>query len=198
MDDARDKPYLTPSEVAEFLMVAPVTVRAWAHKGLLAAQTTPGGHRRFLRADIERFANERQLLASTARKRGPARVLIVDDNDLLARFLTELLGMHGAQTETAADGFEAGVKLHRFSPDIMLLDLMMPGLDGFAVCRQVKGEAETRGIRVVAMTGFHTPEHVERVVAAGAECCLPKPLNELNLLEILGLSAPAAVAAAGK
>ncbi len=198
MDDFREKPYLTPSEVAEFLMVAPVTVRAWAHKGLIAAQTTPGGHRRFLRVDIERFASERQLLASPKRRSGPTRILIVDDNDLLVRFLTEMLGLHGAQTASAADGFEAGVKLHRFNPDIVLLDLMMPGLDGFAVCRQVKGEAETRATRVIAMTGFHTPEHVERIVAAGAECCLPKPLDEANLLEILGLSLPAAVAAVGK
>lgn len=188
MTDDNSKQYLTPAEVAVLLRVAPVTVRAWAHKGLLQAQLTPGGHRRFLHADVERFAAERGLTLGSGTGGGKPRVLIVDDNTLLVGYLAELLGMQGAATESAHDGFDAGLKVLRFRPDVVLLDLMMPGIDGFAVCRQIKSEPATRAIRVIAMTGYHTPEHVAGIRAAGAECCLAKPLDDQRLLDLIGLA----------
>lgn len=195
MSDESTKAYLTPSEVAEMLRVAPVTVRAWAQRGVLEAELTPGGHRRFLMHEVERFAQARGLrLGGPAATPAQMRVLIVDDNSFLVSYLGELLGLHGALTASACDGFEAGLKLLRFRPDVVLLDLMMPGLDGFAVCRQIKSDPATQNLRVVAVTGFHTPEHAARILEAGAECCLAKPFDEPQLLELLGLTQLAASA----
>ncbi len=182
-----ERGYLTPNEVAALLMVAPVTVRSWAQRGQLPFHTTPGGHRRFLRRDVERFAAEKGLAPLAT---GPVditpRVLVVDDDPQLTNYLTELLELHGAVTAAAHDGFEAGRLVPTFRPDVVLLDLLMPGIDGFAVCRQLRAEGGC-DVRVVAMTGHYTPEHAERIVAAGAEACLEKPLDRSRLMRAIGL-----------
>ncbi len=193
-----EKPYLTPTEAAALLMVAPVTLRAWAAKGLLRAQTTAGGHRRFLRRDLERFARDRGLhLSDRIPESNEMRVLIVDDDRLFADFLVDFLAGRGAQAVAVYDGFAAGRRVESFAPDVVLLDLMMPGMNGVEVCRQLKGEKTTRHIRVVAMTGYPDGPEKDGVLAAGAEICLAKPLDYDRLLQTLGVSAAAPVAAAG-
>lgn len=178
-----NKPYLTPSETAKLLMVSPITVRAWAQKGLLPSETTPGGHRRFLRESVEQFANQSKALPP----RNDLRILIVDDDKQVAGFLLEWLS--GIEepfiVDIAANGFEAGRKVHIFEPDIILLDLMMPELDGFAVCRQIKADPDTSDIRVIAMTGHPSPENERSILEAGAEICLAKPLDTKLLLGLL-------------
>lgn len=176
------KTYLTPNEAADLLMVAPATLRVWSSKGLIKAQTTAGGHRRFAREEVERIRRERAGMGNER------RILIVDDEAPITRYLSALLGgIEGVVTEIAHDGFSAGRLVHAFHPDTLLLDLMMPGLDGFEVCRQVKADPATRDILIVAMTGYATPENTQRVLAAGAASCLEKPLDEASLLSALRL-----------
>jgi len=185
-EEAHNKPYLTPNEVAQWMMVSPVTVRGWAQKGLLQAEVTPGGHRRFRRDEVERFARQ----WNPAGNKGPLRVLIVDDDRAVVGFLKELLddGSQRVQVETAHDGFEAGRKLHTFLPDVVLLDLMMPGIKGTEVCRQIKAMPGHADVRVIVMSGYLSPENEAELQAAGAECCLPKPLDSARLLALLGLA----------
>ena len=178
-----NKPYLTPSEAAKLLMVSPITVRAWAQKGLLPSETTPGGHRRFLRESVEQFSNQ----CKTPPQRNDLRVLVVDDDKQVAGFLVEwLTGLNEPFiVSSATDGFEAGRKVHTFEPDIILLDLMMPELDGFAVCHQIKAAPDTSDIRVIAMTGHPSSENEQRILEAGAESCISKPLDTKLLLGLL-------------
>ncbi len=189
-DGKKGKSYLTPNDVARLLMVSPVTVRQWAQKGSLSALTTPGGHRRFLRHDVERFARERGV-ALQPPEGDALRILIVDDDRQLAGYLVELFANQDepVSTQTAHDGFEAGAKVQTFRPHIMLLDLMMPELDGFGVCRQMQQDPNTKAVRIIAMTGYYTAGNVQRILAAGAEACLPKPLPNDDLLEAIGFSA---------
>lgn len=185
-----EKNYMTPYEVAELLMVAPVTVRAWAQKGLLRSLSTPGGHRRFRLEDVERFARENGV-SLDARSPRELRVLIVDDDRQFVGYLDELLAERRERVLTAVahDGFEAGSKVHTFKPDVVLLDLMMPDLDGFKVCRQIKQESATSAIRVIAITGYPTPGNIRRSLDEGAAACLGKPVDTLELLKAIGLSA---------
>lgn len=193
------KLHLTSTEVANLLMVAPVTVRSWAQKGLLRARTTPGGHRRYLRRDVERFAALHRLSVYTTTLSDIAtRVLIVDDDHAFANYLAALLDAHGAVTEVTLNGFAAGRALLVFQPDFVLLDLRMPGLDGFGVCAAIKGDPTTRDVRVIALTGDASRGTRERIRLAGAERCLTKPVVESALLEALGLpSAPVDAPAIG-
>lgn len=178
---------MTPNEVAELLMVSPVTVRQWAQKGRLEAMTTPGGHRRFSYEAIERFAAENNLTLHHREGDG-LRILIVDDDVSLASFLQELLIQRNTtvQVAVAHDGFSAGRMLESFSPEIVLLDLMMPQMDGFEVCRMIKqgGHSSTR---VIAMSGFCSPENQQRILGEGAECCLKKPFSTSVLMTALGI-----------
>lgn len=184
MSNNDNKSYLTPSEAAKLLMVSPITVRAWAQKGLLPSETTLGGHRRFLRETVEQFAKQSKAVTP----RSPLRVLIVEDDKQVAGFLVEwLIGleMPVITVGTAVNGFEAGRKVHSFEPDIILLDLMMPELDGFEVCAQIKADPNTRNIRVIAMTGHLSLENEQRILEAGAEICIAKPLDTKLLLRLL-------------
>ena len=182
------KDYFTPNEVAQLFLVSPVTVRQWAQKGLLRAALTAGGHRRFLRQDLVSFAQERGLTLNWL-VRGKTRILIVDDDALLTPFLYEFLeGRPGIEAvDVAANGFEAGRKVHSFRPNLMLLDLMMPGMDGFTVCGNLKADPSTRNIRVLAMTGYPSAENIDLILRAGAEVCLEKPVDTDRLLDLLRL-----------
>lgn len=183
--------YLTPHEAATRLMVSPVTLRHWALAGKLAFATTPGGHRRFAEDEVERFAAQHQQTA-TAAVGGVHRILVVDDNVQLVDCIVELLQRQSESVamEIAYDGFEAGQKLLAFQPHTVLLDLMMPGLNGFEVCRKIKESPETQGIRVVMMTGYHTPENMSQALGVGADACLPKPLDKTQLLNAIVLGEP--------
>ena len=191
MRKTRQKTHLTPNEVAELLMVNPVTVRQWAARGLLRSLTTPGGHRRFLLSDVEEFARSRGATPVPRKSGRPDRVLVVDDDPQICRSIADLIRRHAPQVETeiARDGFEAGVKVESFRPHALVLDLMMPGMDGFEVCRRLRERPTLNHIRIVAITGFPSAENVERVLAAGADACLPKPIDSDRLVAELGLAA---------
>ncbi len=189
MRKTRQKNHLTPNEVAELLMVNPVTVRQWAARGLLRSLTTPGGHRRFLLSDVEEFARSRGATPAARHSGRPDRVLVVDHDPHVGRTITETirrLAPH-VETEVARDGFDAGVKVESFRPHALVLDLMMPGMDGFAVCRRLRERPTLNHIRIVAITGLASAENVERALAAGADACLPKPLDSDRLITELGL-----------
>jgi excisionase family DNA binding protein len=189
MKKSKQKTHLTPNEVAELLMVNPVTVRQWAARGLLRSLTTPGGHRRFLLSDVEEFARSRGATPAARRSGRPDRVLIVDDDLNLSRLIQGLIQQRDANvaTEIANDGFEAGVKVEAFRPHALVLDLMMPGIDGFEVCRRLRARPTLNHIRIVTVTGFASRENVDRILAAGADACLEKPLDSERLLAELGL-----------
>ena len=185
--DKRSKSYLTPQEAAELLMVSPVTVRQWAHKGLLDSSSTPGGHRRFARSEIERFAREHGTVLQPSMHDG-LKILIVDDDEQTVSFLTELLTgtPQDILVQAAHDGFDAGRLVQSFHPHVMVLDLKMPGLDGIEVCRRLKADPSTKAIRVVGMTGYPSDENIREFEQAGVELCLKKPFDRAQLLQAIG------------
>lgn len=182
------KDYLKPKEVAAMLQVEPGTVRVWAQNGSLHATTTPGGHRRFSLQDVERFAREHGITLAS-RPGDELRVLIVDDDKRVARTLHKVLhfSVPDAEVEIAFDGFSAGQMVEKFSPHVIILDLFMPGVDGFQLCRTLKENPATAGIRIIAITGDPAPESVRRILRLGAEACLAKPVPKDQLLSALGV-----------
>jgi|GEM_PF-232279 len=180
--------FLTPIEVADRLLVAPVTVRLWASKGLLPAVTTLGGHRRFRTQDVEAFVARHQR---NTKRNGdsPARVLIIDDDAQFARSLKAILTTHapGVCVDIADNGFAAGAMCESMRPDVVTLDLMMPDMDGFEVCGLLRRMFGRQKPRIVALTAFASRENVKRVLDAGADCCLDKSSSMEELLKELGV-----------
>ena len=172
---------LSPKDVANQLGVSPVTVRVWAQENKLPFVTTPGGHRRFKQEQVDEFARQHGGRKSTS-----LSVLIVDDDKQHAELLSEFFKYMAldASTYIAHDGFEAGQLINQINPDCVLLDLMMPGIDGFSVCQRIKDNPTTANIRVIAMTGYTDPENVQRILQAGAEQCLKKPITHEVINEI--------------
>src|SRR6266566_4718412 len=120
----------------------------------------------------------------------PAGVLVVDDEPQVVEMLFEFLTHHprGFKIETASDGYEALIKLGSLRPALLILDVMMPKLDGIEVCRHLKRNPETQAIRILGVTGY--PAAAPELLAAGADAVLTKPLAldevESHLTQFLG------------
>jgi CheY-like chemotaxis protein len=113
---------------------------------------------------------------------GRPKILIADDNpqnvELLEAYLTEL----DCDVQTACDGEQTLQRVQADPPDLVLLDIMMPKISGFEVCRQLKGDDATRDIQILIITALNQPGDIERAVQAGADDFLIKPVNKLELL----------------
>lgn len=191
----RRRQFLTPNQVADRLLVAPVTVRMWASRGLLRSVSTPGGHRRFRIEDVEKFIAARQAL-QTPTLGPPTRLLIIDDDAQFARYLSGLITMHApaVSVEIALDGFSAGIKCEAMRPEVVTLDLQMPEMDGFAVCRLLQEMFGKHKPRIVALSGFLSPASIKRIRKAGADACVAKTTAPEVLLQELGFEALGATA----
>ena len=119
---------------------------------------------------------------STAPTPSPARVLIADDNPQGAELLEAYLAETGYETRIAADGEETLRQVRDWKPDLILLDIMMPKISGFEVCKRLRADPATRDIAVLMITALDQPSDVERAVDAGTDDFLRKPINKSELL----------------
>jgi len=113
----------------------------------------------------------------------PSRVLVVDDNLQNLELLVEYLQTIGdVETLTATDGLEALECVQQSRPDLILLDIMMPRMSGFEVCRKLKSDPETRDIPIIMVTALNELGDIERGVECGTDDFLSKPVNRLELI----------------
>lgn len=119
------------------------------------------------------------------RTRSPKRVLIVEDNLDSVHSLALLVQEMGHHVDYAINGYAALALAKRMRPDFVLLDLGLPGLDGFDVCRRIKGDPILQSVRVIAITGYRQEEYRVRSKAAGCELHLVKPVDPKVFEQIL-------------
>lgn len=168
---------LSTGDVAARAGVTRTTVLHWIKSGKLrAALTTAGGHYRIAESDLARFLADRhgpeQPVASKV-------ILVVDDEPAILEIVRRALQPEfpGWRIETASDGVDAGMKLLRFAPTLLVLDLMLPGIDGFEVCRLVRSDPQLRNMAILCITGYRHPGVYDQAIEAGADECLFKPLD---------------------
>ncbi|MCK4547168.1 MAG: response regulator [Candidatus Eisenbacteria sp.] len=111
-----------------------------------------------------------------------SRILIVDDEFPTARVLAFFLTRSGYECRIAADGVEALEKVEEEKPDLLILDLQMPRMDGAETCRRLRTHEDFRDIYIIVVTGLAQDEDTERVLEAGADECIAKPVNPPDLL----------------
>jgi len=111
------------------------------------------------------------------------RILIADDNAANRELLEAYLVNFDCDIETAVDGKDTMDKIASFKPDLVLLDVMMPKLSGFEVCRKIKDAPESRGVMVLMVTALNELGDIERAVDAGTDDFLSKPINKLALIK---------------
>jgi len=185
----RDKSVFTTFEAAKLCHVSPLSIINWVNAGRLPAFRTPGGHRRIRKEDLVRFMRDNGIPLPEELRSGSGRpkILVVDDEASIREVLSEHLTTRSKPYEvmTAADGFEAGRLVATFHPDLVILDLRMPGMDGFQVCRTIKADPDSSSTIVIAMTGYHTPETEAKILECGALKCLAKPIEPSALSEYI-------------
>jgi len=114
------------------------------------------------------------------------RILIADDNAANRELLEAYLASIDCDVEMAVDGADTLVKVAKFKPDLVLLDVMMPKMNGFEVCRKLKGDPATAKIMVLMVTALSELGDIERAVAAGTDDFLSKPFNRIELDKRVG------------
>ena len=111
------------------------------------------------------------------------RILIADDNPANCELLQAYLADVDCQIELAVDGQDTLDKVDSFQPDLILLDVMMPRLNGFEVCKQLKEDPQTRRIMILMVTALNEIGDIERAVGAGTDDFLSKPVNQVELVK---------------
>lgn len=177
--EAKDS--FTSAQVAKILKVHTNSVKKWADDGKLEAARTAGGHRRFERGAILAFLEEQNMTipSSLIPTRQRCRLLIVDDDKLVMRALIRGLKKYAGSIDyrVALTGDIALGLVHTYRPDVMLLDISMPNVDGYEVCMRLKLRMETRPVAVIMMTGHEGKDAEARAYRAGAVGFLVKPID---------------------
>lgn len=174
--DSTPARFLTTREAAERLGVTVNALKAWIREERLPALRTPGGHHRISESDLTEF--QKRLSDSSRPASGSRpRILVVDDDDALLATLRDTLRevIPDSVVQTATDGYEALVQVGAFRPDVLVLDIRMPRLDGIEVCRRLKHRRDTGLIRILAVTAHSEGEIRNRILEAGADDFLEKP-----------------------
>lgn len=118
------------------------------------------------------------------------RVLVVDDDDLTLEILATILNLEDFEVVTAVDGAGALAAAEATPPDVVVLDVMMPDIDGLEVCRRLRAREATRTVPVILLTARDRPDDREAGLAAGADAYVTKPFSPLALIEtIAGIQA---------
>ena len=182
------------TEAAAILAISVGTVQLWVDKGLLVAWKTAGGHRRVTRESINKILHA----SPTAQPKTPAtvapqnqtaerlRVLVVeDDRDLTRLYQTMLRRWPMAPlVETSDNGIEALLAVERLKPDLLFIDLNIPGVDGFQMLNILNGKAGFEGMTAVVVSGLSPAEMAERGGVPPNILVLPKPISFDKLLAI--------------
>lgn len=170
---------LSTFAVAGLLEVDPGSVANWIDEGMLKAHRTPGGHRRVATEDLVAFLRKHKMPIPEQLQDSPVRVVVVDDEPDMASMIAKAIGIAHPEYEVteANDGFQAGTIIATACPEVVILDLRMPGMDGFEVCRMIKSREETRHATVIAVTAYSSEEAEREILECGAKLCLNKPLD---------------------
>jgi two-component system OmpR family response regulator len=193
LDSASDRRFFTTSEVAKYCAVTNDGVLKWIKSGKLKAFSTPGGHYRISADDFRAFLQKYEIPVDEAFFRSPARartVLVVDDEPDVREVVRRILANLSVElrVEEASDGYEAGIKIGTLQPDLVIMDVMMPKVDGLSLCRSIRENPDTRHIKVLAITAFPEQDNIKKMYDAGADLCLMKPLQFDHFrLEVLRL-----------
>ncbi len=172
-----DSEWLTLGQAAKYLGVAQSTIRKWSDGGRLTAFYTPGGHRRFRRSDLDAF-----LGSSRGAGRTRPLVLIVDDDERLREFLRVNLEMEGYLVREAGSAEDGLAALEDEPPDLILLDVMMPQVDGWEMLRRVRERHGVESIPVVMFSGKVDEQSAGDAEERGAQAFIGKPFDPQQLI----------------
>lgn len=176
---------LTTGQIAKYCHVTVRAVLKWVAEGKLKAYRTPGNHSRINLVDFVNFLNKYHMPIPPDLKYGvgKVKVLIVDDDKQVVSLIKKLLELDEIYDVRAAyDGFNAGRKFCEFRPELVVLDINLPGLDGYEVCKQIRNNPDSKKVKIIAISGEMDTEKGTRMLELGANDYLAKPFDN-NVLK---------------
>ena len=170
---------LTVSQAGKYCKVSPKTIINWIDAGHLKAYKTVGGHRRIKQEDLDQFLKEKGMpLPEEPKGEEKKKILVVDDDKIIVETIVQALeeDEFGYEMISASDGFEAGLQVNHFKPDLMILDIMMPDINGYEVCQKLKSVPETQDIKIIVLSAYLDDDAFRKMKEYGADTCFSKPL----------------------
>lgn len=183
------KSVFTTGEVAELCNLSQQTVIRCFDSGRLRGFRVPGSRfRRIPRDSLIQFMREHNIPLDQLQM-GKTRVLVVDDDPAIVEMLVELLERDGRfEVQTAATGFDAGLRTREFLPEAIVLDYMLPDINGNAVCKSIRSDESLKDVKIIIVSGVVNRDDVQKLLEDGADDFLQKPFSIEQLVNrITGL-----------
>lgn len=180
------KQLFTTGEAAQICNISQQTIIRCFDSGRLDGFRIPGSRfRRIPRENLIKFMKDNGIPLDNlnTEKNGKIKVLIVDDDIEIVELMVDVLSRDGRfDLQTAGSGYEAGLKTEQFRPDVIILDYMLPDVNGNIVCRTIKSNPNFESIRIIIVSGVANPEEVQDLLDAGATEFIKKPFNIADLV----------------
>lgn len=182
--DLREKQVFTTGEAAEICKVSQQTIIRCFDSGRLRGFRVPGSRfRRIPRDELIRFMRANDI-PTTALEGGRKRVLVVDDDEQILELFVDLLGRDGRlEVKTASTGYDAGLLTEQFRPDLMILDYMLPDINGNIVCQRVRSNEALSSMKILVVSGVVNQDEINDLIGAGADEFMKKPFDVKKLQE---------------
>jgi len=187
---------LTVFQACKYCKVSPKTIINWIESGHIKAFKTVGGHRRIKKTDLENFMKKQGIpIPEEELKEERKRILIVDDDPIIVETIVQAFeeDEYNYEVISAADGFEAGLQVNYFKPHLMILDIMMPDIKGYEVCKKIKSDNVTKDMKIIVLSAYLDEEKFKKMKEFGADLCFTKPLPlpqlKKEVAQLLGLVA---------
>ncbi len=178
------KDLFTTGEAAEICRVSQQTIIRCFDSGRLKGFRVPGSKfRRIPRASLIKFMRDNNIPLDNLDS-GKRKVLIVDDDAEIVELISDILTREGGfEIRTASSGYEAGMITQQFRPDLILLDYMLPDVNGNVVCRTIRKNPEFENTRIIIVSGVIKQEEIEQLLKSGAEDFVHKPFTISELMD---------------
>ena len=172
------KPVFTTGEAAEICKVSQQTIIRCFDSGRLKGFRVPGSRfRRIPREELLRFMRENEIPTDRL-ETGKRRILVVDDDNQIVELFIDLLGGDDRyELRTAGTGYDAGVLTESFKPDLMILDYMLPDINGNVVCETVRKNAALNSMKIIIVSGVVNQGEIDDLLKSGANEFIKKPFN---------------------
>ncbi|MEX2214542.1 MAG: response regulator [Phycisphaeraceae bacterium] len=185
--ELQTKQVFTTGEAASICKVSQQTIIRCFDSGRLKGFRVPGSRfRRIPREELIRFMRENEI-PTEALEGGRKRILVVDDDEQIVQLFIDVLSRDGRfEVKTASTGYEAGALTESFKPDLIILDYMLPDINGNVVCRMVRTNPALTGTKVIIVSGVVKREEIEDLLKSGADDFIKKPFDITQLLARVG------------
>ncbi|MDB5328658.1 MAG: response regulator receiver protein [Phycisphaerales bacterium] len=181
------KTIFTTGEAADICKVSQQTIIRCFDSGRLKGFRVPGSRfRRIPRDALMAFMKENQI-PPDALQSGKSKVLVVDDDPEIVELFVDVLERDGRfEVKTAGTGYDAGMITTEFHPDLILLDYMLPDVNGNVVCRSIRSKEEFAETKIIIVSGVVNQDEIDELMQAGANDFVKKPFNIEKLIERVG------------